>query len=108
MKRSSLVIGACLALALAAMCFTPSNVPKLRASPSFRPTLKEPRVRAIAEAEAKSRGYDLGQFEAPVASYDDHDQSWFVSYQGKRRRIGNFFFMSIDDRTEKASFFQGL
>ena len=74
-----------------------------------QPTLKAPEVIKLANAAAEKKGYKLTKYEAPKARYEfvHKDDSWWVFYQGKLRAPGNFFSVSIHDKTKKTEVFPG-
>ncbi len=37
----------------------------------------------IADIEARTRGYDLGEYQLPKAEYNAADDTWSVSYIGR-------------------------
>jgi hypothetical protein len=61
----------------------------------------------IAATKARSEGYDVSRYEAPLVRYkstDDATGSWWVNYRRKNHRYTEFS-IQVEDRTKKASLF---
>jgi len=71
--------------------------------------LAEPDVVQIANAAARSAGYDLSKWQAPDAHFEyvDHDCTWFVSYQYQGNSMPGHFSVIVNDNTRSASVFGG-
>ncbi len=92
----------------------PSALPEKSEPPaksSPRPHLKMEEVIQLADAEARSKGYSLSQFERVQAIYTAPDDRWSVSYDQKSADVGsepgNHFSISVEDKTKKASLIPG-
>ena len=58
-----------------------TSVPSAAASTSSsEPKLNAVQAMDIADIEARTRGYDLGEYQLPKAEYDDATDTWSVSY----------------------------
>lgn len=52
-------------------------------SSSAAPKLNAVQAMDIADIEARTRGYDLGEYQLPKAEYNATDDTWSVSYIGR-------------------------
>lgn len=61
----------------------------------------------LADAEARTQGYDLGEYQRPQAHYAAASDTWSVVYDGKpadgATEAGKPFSVSVEDKTKKAS-----
>jgi hypothetical protein len=73
--------------------------------PAPRPRLTSSEATALADNEARSQGYPLGDYLRPRADYSLSDDVWSVSYNqrgsGATEKSKHFTVM-VDDRTRKA------
>jgi hypothetical protein len=78
-------------------------------SPNGKPSMTKTDAVAIANAEAQRQGYNLSQYESPIAEYEfiSKDQRWMVFYQGKANDPGNHFSVWVNDRTGKCQLMPG-
>jgi hypothetical protein len=64
-------------------------------------TLSVAEVIGLADAEARTQGYDLGEYELPqVSAYDAKNDTWSVAYKQKGKANGRFT-VSVIDKTRK-------
>ncbi len=80
------------------------------AAPSPPPAkLTAAQVDEIADAEARTHGYNLGDFQHPQAKYDNLSDSWTVTYDRKSfdgygmAAVGQSFTVTVQDKTKKTS-----
>ena len=75
--------------------------------PPARPDLIAAEVIELADAEARTQGYNLGEFKAPQAHYAAEDDAWTVSYHQKGADMGSadskHFKVSVEDKTKRTS-----
>lgn len=74
---------------------------------SERPSLRIADAISIAGKKARSEGYDLRQYQAPLVRYKSAKSStgsWWVNYRRKNQAYTEFS-IQIDDKTKKASIF---
>jgi len=59
----------------------------------------------LADAEARSRGYDLTEYQRPEPQYDPSDQTWSLFYDQTpvdgTGEIGKYFSVAVDDKTKR-------
>jgi hypothetical protein len=76
-------------------------------SQSGNPRLTPAEAIELADAEARTQGYDLGEYQRPQARYVAAGDSWSVVYDQKSldsaTEIGKPFSVSVEDKTKKAS-----
>ena len=68
--------------------------------------LKKEEVVALADAEARKRGYELNDYERPDPVFDPTDQTWSLSYDLKSTDDGasnKHLAIAIDDETKKTA-----
>ncbi len=70
----------------------PSNTPKLNAVQAMD----------IADIEARTRGYDLGEYQLPKAEYNTADDTWSVSYMGRDDKSAKRLSVTVQDKSGKA------
>ncbi len=59
----------------------------------------------LADAEARSRGYDLTEYQRPEPQYDPSDQTWSLFYDQTpsdgMQEIGKYFSVAVDDKAKR-------
>jgi hypothetical protein len=71
--------------------------------PSAGPKLNAVNAMDIADIEARTKGYDLGEYQLPKAEYNAADDTWSVSYIGRDGdKNGKHLSVIIQDKTGKA------
>ena len=59
----------------------------------------------LADAAARSRGYDLSEYQRPEPQYDPADGAWSLLYDRKpvdgTTEIGKHFNVAVDDKTKR-------
>jgi hypothetical protein len=80
-------------------------------SPPARPRLTTAEVIGLADAEARTQGYDLGEYQRPQVNYIPADDAWLVFYDqtdvGGVGEIGKHISVSVEDKTKKTSVVAG-
>ena len=56
----------------------------------------------IADIEARTKGYDLGEYQLPKAEYNASDDTWSVSYISKGDKNSKRLGVTIQDKSGKA------
>ena len=57
----------------------------------------------IVDIEARTRGYDLGEYQLPKAEYNAANDTWSVSYTGRDAEGGaKKFNVVVQDKSGKA------
>jgi len=56
----------------------------------------------IADIEARTRGFDLGEYQLPKAEYNASDDTWSVSYIGRDDKNAKRLSVTIQDKSGKA------
>jgi len=57
----------------------------------------------IADIEARTKGYDLGEYQLPKAEYNAADDTWSVSYIARDKdKNTKGLHVTIQDKTGKA------
>ena len=83
------------------------SVPPATPSPPPGPSLSATEVIDLADAEARTQGYDLGEYQRPQAHYTATDGTWSVSYAQKyvdgMGEVGTPFSVTVEDKTKKIS-----
>jgi hypothetical protein len=93
---------------VAAEASPPASIPSTGSPPPAAASAGFDAVQAIAlaDAEARQRGYDLGEYERPQVRYMTEDETWSVSYDQKgvngTGETGKHFSVTVDDKTKKA------
>ena len=76
------------------------------APPPASARLTKEEVVDIADAVARSRGYDLAEYQRPEPQYDPADQTWSLMYDQKlvdgTAEIGKHFSVAVGDKTKGA------
>lgn len=73
------------------------------ASPSVQdgPKLTAVEAMDIADIEARTRGYDLGEYQLPKAEYNATNETWSVSYAGQSDKSKKLS-VTVQDKSGKA------
>lgn len=67
------------------------------------PKLNAVQVMDIADIEARTRGYDLGEYQLPKAEYNAANDTWSVSYVGRDgEKSGKRLSVVVQDKSGKA------
>jgi hypothetical protein len=66
------------------------------------PKLNAVQAMDIADIEARTKGYDLGDYQLPKAEYNAADDTWSVSYMGKSDKNAKRLGVTIQDKSGKA------
>ncbi len=88
-----------------------ASIPSTSTSPSppARSRLTAAEVIELADAEARTQGYNLGEYQHPHAHYTAADDTWLVSYDQKSvdsnamGEMNKNFSVSVEDETKKTS-----
>jgi hypothetical protein len=73
------------------------------APPPAGPKLNTVQAMDIADIEARTKGYDLGEYQLPRAEYNAADDTWSVSYIGREGdKNVKHLHVTIQDKTGKA------
>jgi hypothetical protein len=63
----------------------------------------------VASTEAVRRGFDLKFYPNPKAVYHPEDDKWTVYYTREpNRHPGDFFSITVSDKTRRTKFYGGL
>lgn len=83
--------------------------PHLLRTEAVRPGLTAAEVIELADAEARTQGYDLGKYQRPQAQYAATENIWSVSYDQKNDagEAGKPFSVKVEDKTKKTSIVAG-
>jgi hypothetical protein len=89
---------------------TSSPAPEISmpSAPASSPSSATPKLNAvqamdIADIEARTRGYDLGEYQLPKAEYSATNDSWSVSYVGRDgEKGGKRLSVVVQDKSGKA------
>ena len=69
--------------------------------------LKKEDVIALADAEARKRGYELNEYQRPEPVFDPTDQTWSLVYDKKSTDDGaqpnKHFAVAIDDENKRTA-----
>jgi hypothetical protein len=83
------------------------SVPPATPSPPPGPSLSATEVIDLADAEARTQGYDLGEYQRPQAHYTATEGTWSVSYAQNYvdgiGEVGTPFSVTVEDKTKKIS-----
>ena len=66
------------------------------------PKLNAVQAMDIADIEARTQGYDLGDYQLPKAEYNAADDTWSVSYKNKSDKKTKHLSVTIQDKSGKA------
>jgi hypothetical protein len=71
--------------------------------------LTKEEVLVLADAAARSHGYDLDAYERPEPQYDPADQTWSLLYDQKpvAETVGKHFTVAVDDKTKRTALVAG-
>jgi hypothetical protein len=76
-------------------------------TPPARPRLTTAEVIGLGDAEARTQGYDLGEYQRPRVNYISANDAWLVVYDQKgapgRGGISKHISVRVEDKTKKAS-----
>jgi hypothetical protein len=85
--------------------------PEAASPPAASARLTEEEVIDLADAAARSRGYDPAQYWRPDPRYNRADKIWSLEYDQKAHYategIGKHFTVTVDNKTKKASIMPG-
>ena len=70
-------------------------------SAAAEPKLNSVQAMDIADIEARTKGYDLGEYQLPKAEYNAADDTWAVSYIGRDKNAKGLH-VTIQDKSGKA------
>ena len=71
--------------------------------PPTGPKLTAVQAMDISDIEARTKGYDLGEYELPKAEYNAASDTWSVSYVGRDAdKASKKLSVTIQDKTGKA------
>jgi hypothetical protein len=71
--------------------------------PTAGPKLNAVQAMDIADIEARTKGYDLGEFQLPKAEYNASEDTWSVSYVPRDKdKSGKRLNVTVQDKTGKA------
>ena len=70
-------------------------------SAAAEPKLNAVQAMDIADIEARTKGYDLGEYQLPKAEYNAADDTWSISYIG-RDKASKGLHVTIQDKSGKA------
>ena len=81
------------------------SVPPAAASSPAPPQLTSSEVIGLADTEASTQGYDLGEYQLPKPRYVKENGTWSVDYEPKDGYgvAGKHFSISVEDKTKKTS-----
>jgi hypothetical protein len=71
-----------------------------------RPRLTTAEVIGLADANARTQGYNLDEYQRPQVNYVPADDIWSVVYQKSIEsmgEIGKHFSVNVEDKTKKTS-----
>ncbi len=75
------------------------------APPFANARLTKEEVVDLADTAARSRGYDLAEYQRPEPQYDPADQAWSLLYDQKpvdgTAEIGKHFSVAVSDKTKR-------
>jgi hypothetical protein len=79
--------------------------------PSAKASLTRGEVIDLADATARSRGYDPTGYQLPRPQYDPSDQAWSLLYEEKAAdgtgEIEKYFNIAVGDKTKRAALVRG-
>jgi hypothetical protein len=77
------------------------------APPRTNARLTKEEVSVLADAAARSHGYDVDQYERPEPQYDATDQTWLLFYDQKPVGQTLHFTVAVDDKTKSTAVVAG-
>jgi len=81
------------------------------ASPGANARLTKEEVVDLADAEARSRGYDLTEYQRLDPQYNPADEIWSLGYDQRlvdgTAETGRHFSVTVDDKTKGTVFVSG-
>lgn len=85
----------------------PASTPVAKVpTPPPGPQLTAAEATTLADTEARTWGYDLGEYQLPTSEYNAVGGRWYVVYEAKdvdgKSIAGKHFSVTIDDKTKKA------
>jgi hypothetical protein len=91
----------------AASSSPPASTPVAKApSPPPGPQLTAAEATSLADTEARTWGYDLGEYQLPTSEYNTAGGKWYVVYEAKdvdgKPSGAKHFSVTIDDKSKKA------
>jgi len=88
----------------AATAAAPISAPSIApvSPPSNTPKLNAVQAMDIADIEARTRGFDLGEYQLPKAEYNTTDDTWSVSYRGRDDKNAKRLSVTVQDKSGKA------
>jgi hypothetical protein len=88
----------------AATAAAPISAPSIApvSPPSNTPKLNAVQAMDIADIEARTRGFDLGEYQLPKAEYNTVDDTWSVSYLGRDDKNAKRLSVTVQDKSGKA------
>jgi hypothetical protein len=85
--------------------------PEAAFSPAANARLTREEVVDLADAAARSHGYDLAEYQSPEPQYDPLDETWSLLYDEKRvdgtTEIERHFSVAVDDKTKRTALVAG-
>jgi hypothetical protein len=87
---------------------SPAAQESMPSAPASSPSSATPKLNAvqamdIADIEARTRGYDLGEYQLPKAEYNAANDTWSVSYVGRDgEKSGKRLSVVVQDKNGKA------
>ena len=89
----------------------PAGAKTQAASPAANARLTKEEVVGLADAAARSRGYDLAEYQPPEPQYDPADRTWSLLYEQKRvdgrAENGTHFSVAVGDKTKRTALVAG-
>jgi len=80
----------------------PVEAPAPESSAPDGPKLTAVEAMDIADIEARTRGYDLGEYQLPKAEYNATNDTWSVSYGGRESDKSKKLSVTVQDKSGKA------
>lgn len=80
----------------------PAEAPSPASAAPDGPKLTAVEAMDIADIEARTRGYDLGEYQLPKAEYNTTTDTWSVSYAGREADKSKRLSVTVQDKTGKA------
>ncbi|HLW34590.1 MAG TPA: hypothetical protein VKS98_02930 [Chthoniobacterales bacterium] len=84
----------------------PQEIPASAIAPATSsantPKLNAVQAMDIADIQARTNGYDLGDYQLPKAEYNASDDTWAVSYKSKSDKKTKHLSVTVQDKSGKA------